>query len=81
MQRHAVAILFDVLRDFVSSHNTAITWQQQQHQMQIAIAIMNAGVYSAVQNAMNNFSYCEEIKQMSQQILLHLPKQERSRIA
>ncbi len=73
MQRHAVAILFDVLREFVSSQNSATTLQQQQHQIQIVIAIMNAGVYSAVQNAMNNFPCCEEIKLMSQQILLHLP--------
>jgi len=72
VQRHGVAILFDVLREVVTSENsTAIHMQQQ---MRI-VAIMNAGVYSAVQSAMINFPNCSEIQLMGTQILEHLPIQ------
>jgi hypothetical protein len=70
VQRHAIAILFDVLHEFVSTHPTSSSLQQQQYMI---ISIMNSGIPSAVQNAMDNFSYCAEINLMSQKILMHLP--------
>jgi hypothetical protein len=71
VQRHAIAILFDVLHEFVSTHHTSSTSQEQQY---MVISIMNSGISSAVQNAMENFSYCAEINLMSQKILMHLPQ-------
>jgi len=72
VQRHGVAILFDVLREVIPSQNSTVI-PMPQHMPIVYNIIRNAGVYSAVQSAMTNFPNCSEIQLMGTQIIEHLP--------